>query len=127
MDNGHKTLPSFPALTFLYPPSHLPLRLTSDPSTRVTPAGLDERLVEIFRGVGALMSRYTVGKLPKAFKVIPTLKNWEEVLALTEPEAWSPHAIYQATRIFVSNLNQRLVGCNCSFWRGGAWVQVVLA
>ncbi|KFM26104.1 Bystin [Auxenochlorella protothecoides] len=82
--------------------------LTSDPSTRVTPAGLDERLVEIFRGVGALMSRYTVGKLPKAFKVIPTLKNWEEVLALTEPEAWSPHAIYQATRIFVSNLNQRL-------------------
>lgn len=73
------------------------------------PAGMDERLVDIFRGVGALMSRYTVGKLPKAFKVIPTLKNWEEVLQLTEPQAWTPHAIFQATRIFVSSLNQRLV------------------
>jgi len=54
------------------------------------------------------MSRYTSGKVPKAFKVIPNLKNWEEILYLTEPEAWSPHAVYQATRMFVSNLNSRM-------------------
>ncbi len=32
----------------------------------------------------------------------------EQVLWLTEPESWSPHATYQATRLFVSNLNARL-------------------
>ena len=34
-------------------------------------------------------------QVPKAFKVIPNLQNWEEVLYLTEPESWSPHAVYQ--------------------------------
>jgi essential nuclear protein 1 len=31
-----------------------------------------------------------------------------QVLLLTEPEGWSPHAVYQATRLFVSNLNARM-------------------
>ena len=32
----------------------------------------------------------------------------EQVLYLTDPEHWSPHAVYQATRLFVSSLNARL-------------------
>ena len=55
-----------------------------------------------------MLSRYTAGKVPKAFKVIPNLRNWEEILFLTEPENWTPHAVYQATRMFVSNLNARM-------------------
>jgi hypothetical protein len=39
--------------------------------------------------------RYTVGKIPKAFKIIPNLKNWEEVLYLTDPEGWSPQAMFE--------------------------------
>jgi essential nuclear protein 1 len=35
--------------------------------------------VEVYQGVGVLLSRYTTGKLPKAFKIIPNLRNWEEV------------------------------------------------
>lgn len=31
-----------------------------------------------------------------------------QVLYLTDPQAWSPHATYQATRLFVSSLNARL-------------------
>lgn len=54
------------------------------------------------------MSRYRAGKLPKAFKIIPSLSNWEDVLFLTEPERWSPNAMYQATRVFASNLNARM-------------------
>ena len=69
------------------------------------PDGLDERVIEIYRQVGVLLSRYTTGKVPKAFKIIPALGNWEEVLYLTNPEGWSPHAMYQATRLFASNLN----------------------
>ncbi|GAB4821947.1 hypothetical protein N2152v2_008993 [Parachlorella kessleri] len=72
------------------------------------PIGLDPKVVEVYRGVGKLLSRYTAGKVPKAFKIIPSLTNWEEVLFLTEPESWTPHAVYQATRMFVSNLNSKM-------------------
>ena len=70
--------------------------------------GLDPRLAKVFRSCGALLSRFTVGKLPKAFKVIPSLRQWEAALWLTEPQAWSPHAMYQATRLFVSGTNERV-------------------
>jgi essential nuclear protein 1 len=46
--------------------------------------------------------------VPKAFKIVPTLVDWEGVLLLTEPEHWSPHAVYAATKMFVSNLNARM-------------------
>lgn len=62
----------------------------------------------MYRGVGEIMSRYTTGKVPKAFKVIPALQNWEEVLYLTSPERWSPHAVFVATRLFASNLNAKM-------------------
>lgn len=53
--------------------------------------------------------RYPASQVPKAFKIIPNLQNWEEVLFLTDPDFWTPHAVYQATRMFVSNLNQKMV------------------
>lgn len=34
-------------------------------------------------------------QVPKAFKVIPNLQNWEEILYLTDPDNWTPHAVYQ--------------------------------
>lgn len=45
-----------------------------------------------------VLSKYRSGKLPKAFKIIPALSNWEQVLYLTEPETWTAAAMYQATR-----------------------------
>ena len=68
-------------------------------------AHMDEKVVSVFKGVGQILSKYRSGKLPKAFKVIPSLSNWEEVLFLTEPEKWSAAATFQATRIFCSNLS----------------------
>ncbi|KAK9268448.1 hypothetical protein L1049_000199 [Liquidambar formosana] len=65
---------------------------------------LDQSIIDLYKGVGKLLSRYTAGKMPKAFKHIPSLQLWEDVLYLTEPENWSPNAVYQATRIFASNL-----------------------
>ena len=66
---------------------------------------MDEKVVAVFRGVGQVLAKYRSGKLPKAFKVIPSLGNWEEVLYLTEPPKWSAAAMFQATRIFASNLS----------------------
>lgn len=45
-------------------------------------SSLDPRLVEVYGEVGEYLSKYTSGKVPKAFKIIPTLRNWEEVLFL---------------------------------------------
>jgi essential nuclear protein 1 len=69
---------------------------------------LDPKVVEVYKGVGQLLHTYTVGKLPRAFKVIPVLHDWEEILFLTQPDNWSPAAIRQATRLFASNLNSKL-------------------
>ena len=41
--------------------------------------GLDERVTAVYKGVGLIMKRFTTGKVPKAFKIIPNLQNWEEV------------------------------------------------
>jgi len=69
---------------------------------------LDPRIIEVYKGVGKVLSKYRSGKLPKAFKIIPALSNWEQILYLTEPESWTAAAMYQATRIFSSNLKERM-------------------
>lgn len=72
-------------------------------SVQVSP--LDDRIVEMYRQIRDLLQKYRSGKLPKAFKIIPALANWEQILYTAEPETWSAAAMYQATRIFASNLN----------------------
>ena len=59
-------------------------------------------LIMLRTRIGLLLSRYKSGKLPKPFKIIPTLPQWEELLSITRPEMWTPNACYEATRIFVS-------------------------
>ncbi|KAI0244103.1 snoRNA-binding rRNA-processing protein [Massospora cicadina] len=73
---------------------------------RPAPSGIPPKVIEVYSKVGLLLSRYKSGKLPKAFKFIPSLPKWEEILYLTHPENWTPHAYYEATRIFVSNLKE---------------------
>ncbi|XP_035693133.1 bystin-like [Branchiostoma floridae] len=69
---------------------------------------LDERVVRVYKDVRQILCRYRSGKLPKAFKIIPALANWEQILYITEPETWTAAAMYQATRIFTSNLNVKM-------------------
>jgi len=69
---------------------------------------LDPKIKEVYEDVRTILQSYRSGKLPKAFKVIPHLKNWEDIMYITEPETWSAAAMYQATRIFVSNMNQHM-------------------
>lgn len=69
---------------------------------------LDPRVVEMYQGVGKILSKYRSGKVPKAFKVIAQFRNWEDLIILTEPEHWSAAAVFQATRIFTANLKEKL-------------------
>lgn len=62
------------------------------------PAGV----AEAFEKIGQFLTRYKSGPLPKPFKVLPTLPQWPDLLAITQPERWTPHAVYRATKIFIS-------------------------
>ena len=66
---------------------------------------LPEKVIAVYVKVGELLSRYRSGKLPRAFKIIPTLRNWEDILYVTQPESWSSQAVYEATKLFVSTLS----------------------
>lgn len=69
---------------------------------------VDPRVKEMYEGVRDVMKRYRSGKVPKAFKIIPKLRNWEQILYITEPHNWSAAAMYQGTRIFSSVLAQHM-------------------
>jgi len=63
---------------------------------------LDPKVIAAYKKVGIVMKSFKSGKLPKAFKIIPQTQNWEELLFLTNPETWSPHSSFEATKIFCS-------------------------
>ncbi|KAL1956675.1 hypothetical protein VTO42DRAFT_6925 [Malbranchea cinnamomea] len=60
------------------------------------------KAVDVYQKVGFLLSRYKSGPLPKPFKILPTLPQWQTLLSITRPENWTPNSVYAATRIFIS-------------------------
>uniref|UniRef100_A0A8D8USA4 Bystin n=1 Tax=Cacopsylla melanoneura TaxID=428564 RepID=A0A8D8USA4_9HEMI len=69
---------------------------------------LDPKIKQMYEGVRDVLTRYRSGKLPKAFKIVPKLRNWEQILYVTDPSKWSAASMYQATRIFASNLKENM-------------------
>nr|CAG4645498.1 EOG090X058P [Lynceus sp. MCZ IZ 141354] len=69
---------------------------------------LDPRVKTMYESVQVVLSRYRSGKLPKAFKIIPNLQNWEQILYITNPDTWTAAAMRAATRIFSSNLPENM-------------------
>jgi len=78
-----------------------------EPSAAPMPE-LPPKVIEVYQGVGLLLKSYRSGKLPKAFKIVPRLANWEEILFVTEPHNWSRVATREATKLFASNMNARM-------------------
>lgn len=64
---------------------------------------LPAKVVEVYTQVGLLLSRYKSGKLPKPFKILPTLPQWDTLLSITRPDSWTPNAVYEATKLFTSS------------------------
>lgn len=69
---------------------------------------LPPKVVETYTIMAGLLARYRSGKLPKAFKILPTLPlpTLLAILPITQPDKWSPNAIFQATRLFVASKSQ---------------------
>lgn len=87
---------------------HEAKRGTAEAKAEEGPVGLSPKVIQVYGDIGRWLKTYKTGKLPKAFKVIPNLSNWEEVLALTNPLGWSPAAMYEAVNVFASNLNPKM-------------------
>lgn len=67
-----------------------------------------EYLVSVYQRVGTVLAHYRSGKIPKFFKCLPSRQDWEQLLHLTEPDKWTSAAVFQATRIFASNLKENM-------------------
>ncbi|KAH8686015.1 rRNA processing protein-like protein Bystin [Tricladium varicosporioides] len=76
---------------------------------RSVPGAVDEdfeippKVVEVYTKIGLILSRYKSGKLPKPFKILPTVPHWEDILEITRPDKWTANACYEATKIFISS------------------------
>ena len=70
--------------------------------------GLEPKVIEVYTMVGKVLSTYRSGKVPKAFKILPHLANWEHLIVVTDPDNWSDQATFVATRVFASSLNAAL-------------------
>jgi len=64
---------------------------------------LPAKVVEVYTQVGLILSRYKSGKLPKPFKILPTLPQWDVLLSITRPDNWTCNACYEATKLFTSS------------------------
>lgn len=76
-------------------------------STQGEGVALPEKVIRAYTTVGTILKTWTHGKLPKLFKVIPSLRNWQDILYVTNPTEWSPHVVYEATKLFVSNMTAK--------------------
>lgn len=52
---------------------------------------LDPAVVELYQGVRDVLKKFRSGRLPKAFKVIPKLPNWEQVSQYIVAPVHFPH------------------------------------
>ncbi|KAI3378762.1 hypothetical protein SNEBB_010399 [Seison nebaliae] len=69
---------------------------------------LHPKLGKLIIEMRPILKKYRSGRLPKLFKVIPSLKNWEAALYISQPHNWSAATIYAATRLFVANLDNQM-------------------
>merc|ERR1719452_107991 len=47
---------------------------------------LSPEVTQMYTEAGKLLQTYRSGKVPKAFKVLPQFRNWEQLLHLTNPD-----------------------------------------
>lgn len=50
-----------------------------------------------------ILSRWKSGPLPKPIKILSSVPNWEAIIEITNPDSWTPNAVFAVTRIFSSS------------------------
>jgi len=68
---------------------------------------LKPKLLKILERTTLFMKVYRSGKIPKIIRILPSIKNFEEMLWLTRPDTWSNSAVYSITRSFLPKLDKK--------------------
>ena len=63
---------------------------------------INQKVVDAYKLVGEVLRTYTSGKLPKAFNILSSTEDWEDLVNITEPYNWTPQAMYEAVVQFSS-------------------------
>ena len=63
---------------------------------------INQKIVDAYKLVGEVLRTYTSGKLPKAFNILSSTEDWEDLVDITEPYNWTPQAMYNAVIQFSS-------------------------
>ena len=64
----------------------------------------DPKVKLVYGDIGKLFASYRTGKIPRAFRILKLADQWENLIELTEPENWTPHAMYEITKAFTSEM-----------------------
>ena len=64
---------------------------------------INQKIVDAYKLVGEVLRTYTSGKLPKAFNILSSTEDWEDLVDITEPYNWTPQAMYNAVIQFSSS------------------------
>lgn len=67
---------------------------------------LKPKLLKILERTSLFLKVYRSGKMPKLIKILPSFKNFEEIMWLTRPDIWSDQAIFSITRSFLPKLDE---------------------
>ena len=59
--------------------TELHTQMSDDSRTMAADFQLDDRVVRMYTQIKNVLHKYRSGKLPKAFKILPSLNNWEHV------------------------------------------------
>ena len=61
-----------------------------------------QKIGDAYKLVGEVLRTYTSGKLPKAFNILSSTEDWEDLVNITETYNWTPQAMYNAVIQFSS-------------------------
>ena len=64
---------------------------------------INQKIVDAYKLVGEVLRTYTSGKLPKAFNILSSTEDWQDLIDITEPYNWTPQAMYNAVIQFSSS------------------------
>ncbi len=64
---------------------------------------INQKIADAYKLVGEVLRTYTSGKLPKAFNILSSTEDWQDLIDITEPYNWTPQAMYNAVIQFSSS------------------------
>ncbi len=70
---------------------------------------LQAKVTEVYTAIGEQLQKYSSGRVPKPFKAIPQCESWQKLIKLTNPQTWSPQAMFQSVKVFSGNMTPKML------------------